>query len=400
MSNFSPVSPRPSQYRLEFLDGLRGLAALYVLIYHARELLFEGFHVGGQPTDLSPLNRLLAYALIPFGLGHQSVIFFFVLSGFVIHLRYARKLQQDPLNASFDWQAYTWRRIRRLVPPLLFAIFLTTLADALAVSQHYAFHLRTSLYPTINDVTYVNFNPIQNTINLLFGAHLQTWGSNNPLWSLRLEWWFYMLYPVFWWLSKREIRIPTVLSVVMFMVGLFVLTPLTFVELIRIILMGFPAWWLGAVLADLYTGRLIFPLKRVALLAFTLIPLIPFTLSTLTVDIPIYVIDLMWAFAFFGLLAGFLSSVEQVNRWRIWKLLEPLGDCSYTVYVTHYPLLLLMGGWLVSQSEQGRLPLHPFWMPVGIFLCIAIAYLAHFIVERPFAGKVTRQQPDSNFNLR
>ena len=82
---------------LRFLDGLRGLAALYVMIGHARWLLWEGYSEGylQHPDSYSQAGKALVYFFSIFRYGREAVLFFFVLSGFVIHLRYARKLKAE-----------------------------------------------------------------------------------------------------------------------------------------------------------------------------------------------------------------------------------------------------------------------------------------------------------------
>lgn len=108
--------PKTENGGLLFLDGLRGLAAFYVMVGHARWLLWEGYSEGFQkhPASYSTLNKALMYFLSLFRYGHEAVLFFFVLSGFVIHLRYARRMAEQGMAAKFDWAAFVWRRARRL----------------------------------------------------------------------------------------------------------------------------------------------------------------------------------------------------------------------------------------------------------------------------------------------
>ena len=80
MSSSPATIPRDDSNRsLLFLDGLRGLAALYVVIFHATEgLVWESFYDGYvfHPQHYSLPGQLVAYALFFFYYGHQAVIVF------------------------------------------------------------------------------------------------------------------------------------------------------------------------------------------------------------------------------------------------------------------------------------------------------------------------------------
>jgi peptidoglycan/LPS O-acetylase OafA/YrhL len=129
---------------LLFLDGLRGLAAFYVMVGHARWLLWEGYSGGFQkhPASYSALEKAMMYFFSLFKYGHEAVLFFFVLSGFVIHLRYARRITEQGIAAKFDWAAFVWRRARRLYPPLLAAIGLVLLLDSIGKANGIRFTVR------------------------------------------------------------------------------------------------------------------------------------------------------------------------------------------------------------------------------------------------------------------
>ncbi len=75
--------PNVSPERLRGIDALRGIAALGVVFYHAVE----------QGKNVLP-NNLLQYPvrLIQFGssFGYIGVFLFFVISGFCIHLQWAK----------------------------------------------------------------------------------------------------------------------------------------------------------------------------------------------------------------------------------------------------------------------------------------------------------------------
>ena len=84
-----------SKPRYEILDGLRGVAAMLVVAYH----LFETYYHGGHDQ---PVNH-----------GYLAVDFFFVLSGFVIGYAY-----DDRWNKMTTWSFFK-RRLIRLHPMLV-----------------------------------------------------------------------------------------------------------------------------------------------------------------------------------------------------------------------------------------------------------------------------------------
>src|SRR2546426_1092734 len=111
-------TPSSVQGRFQSIDALRGLAALGVVLYHA--VL--------QSQNAVPHNFLQwPVKLIQFlsSFGYIGVFLFFVISGFCIHLQWAKSKaanQEKPIQFGSFWK----RRIRRLYPPYLiaFALFM------------------------------------------------------------------------------------------------------------------------------------------------------------------------------------------------------------------------------------------------------------------------------------
>ncbi len=99
----------------KFLDGLRAIAAVYVMIGHARWLLWEGYTNGytQHPASYSSADKFLMYFFSMFKYGHQFVMLFFVLSGFVIHLNYANKLKAVR-NLNVNILSFYYKRVKRI----------------------------------------------------------------------------------------------------------------------------------------------------------------------------------------------------------------------------------------------------------------------------------------------
>ncbi len=98
--------------RLRSIDALRGVAALGVVMFHAR-----------AAVSLVPSRWFDAFLNGVLFFGRYGVWLFFVISGFCIHLRWAKE-QQAVLSPHIDFRTFWKRRFRRLYPPYLFAFFL------------------------------------------------------------------------------------------------------------------------------------------------------------------------------------------------------------------------------------------------------------------------------------
>lgn len=92
----------------DLLDGLRGVAALLVVVYH----VFEGF-------SFAELTNVAGDGLIrTFNHGYLAVDFFFMLSGFVLSYAYDDRFRSMSLGSFFK------RRLIRLHPMLLVGVLI------------------------------------------------------------------------------------------------------------------------------------------------------------------------------------------------------------------------------------------------------------------------------------
>lgn len=118
--------------RFDHLDGLRGVAALAVVVHHGA-LVFDMALYSGLPAD----SRngwdlaLSAWPLLPAMWGNISVCVFFALSGFVLCHSYQK--------TRLGWPALIAKRYLRLTPPIVVACVLGWLAYASGLSLHAAY---------------------------------------------------------------------------------------------------------------------------------------------------------------------------------------------------------------------------------------------------------------------
>ncbi len=175
------------EHRYEELDSVRGIAALTVIVGHF--LTVWKTHIGWHYFNASPLRIIAA--------GHEAVVLFFLLSGFVLAIPYGKK---NPPT----YQQFLVRRICRIYFPYVAAVVLAAAAD----------HSLYSTVPTGNpwiDQTW-NQRPTTHLVlqHFLMIGHFDTAQLNTAFWSLVYEMRISIIYPVLYWLAYR-ISAPTLL---------------------------------------------------------------------------------------------------------------------------------------------------------------------------------------------
>ena len=298
--------------RLDALTGLRGIAAWFVVFYHARLSL----------TDWVPADVLDVA-----GKGYLAVDLFFMLSGFVMWLNYGPKLREQGLAGA---KGFWWRRFAR-VWPLHAAVLAGMVAFAVL------------LLATGRDTA--NYPMAELPLHVLL---VQNWGFtpdlswNHPAWSISTELGAYLLFPfaviAFHWEKARPaLLVAGVLVCAQLLHGVFVLAgaetlgdQITRLGLIRCLLQFVIGMMLALVWRNWRTHVSPVPAYACAVLLGSLMVLfaVPETLG-----VPLAFAALLLALALdHGPLARLLES-----RPLVW-----LGDASYATYLVHFPLLVLL----------------------------------------------------------
>lgn len=331
-----PIPERTS--RLEHIDMARGLAALFVCIGHLRAFFFIDY---GAVSDPGWLAKGFYFAT---GLGHEAVIVFFVLSGFLV----GGKAAEQIFEGRWSSVGYAARRLTRLwvvtAPALLLTLFWDSLGIALGGGKGYEGNyydiLASGPYPgrpaDLSAWTFVG--------NMLFqqADWFVPFGSNQPLWSLSFEFWYYVLGPALFVLVARGDSMRRIAAVAMLSVGALC---------VRGDVLALGSLWIAgaaAYLACLHRGgrRLIghsfyaVPAIAVAIGITALERIIPFAHSE-------YVIGAAWAIALPAL--AYLRSFGRTYR----TLARALSEMSFTLYVVHFPLLAFLSyTWILPTRFQ------------------------------------------------
>jgi peptidoglycan/LPS O-acetylase OafA/YrhL len=157
--------------RLGVLDGLRGLAVLWVLWYHLWEISW-----------LSPGPQ---WEFLP-ATGFVGVHLFFFLSGFVISYPFVRASAAG--RPAMLWSDFAWRRFIKIVPSYALSIA-AAYAIGYAQTQRNA-----SLVPDL--LTHLLF------VHTWFPDRFGT--IDGVLWTLAVEVEFYCIFPLVWWCFRRQ----------------------------------------------------------------------------------------------------------------------------------------------------------------------------------------------------
>lgn len=366
-----------NNYNLKSLHILRGLAALYVLIGHARWLLWEGYAAYLKHSNsYTIIEKICLYVLSGFRYGHQAVILFIVLSGFVIHLKNAELLKTNPTHKVRVLPFYVHRFIR-IYPTYLLAIIVTYFLDLFGTNKGYFIYDSRTNYDLINSCIKSNVT-VENMIdNLLFfgGILSPVWGSNGPIWSLSFEWWFYVFYPIILFTHKTNKWLPIFLVITLFFMSIFINIESSVFLFLRQVFSLMICWWLGVFLAEIYVGKIQLKLRFVYFfsVAFLFLPIVDSDLFC----------DILVSIGLLGVIGVLISLEPKLYMGHmLFKTLFFLGNISFSVYIIHMPILVFLSGFLMNRNN-GSLPQSQIYIIMGVLISILAAIFVYYVSERP-----------------
>ena len=376
-----PPVPEPSapagaiapKIHLGYLDSLRALAAIYVVMCHSINQI--------DPHHYATTGALGVFRLL--FRGQYAVDLFIVLSGFCLMLPVARG---DGFLRGGAWQ-FLQRRAWRILPPYFSSIGYSLLLIRLFIgrpanSSHY-------------DFVPVTWAGIWTHLLLVQDAY-HNMQINGPLWSVAVEWRIYFAFPLLVLLWRKIGPMPTALLAVITGSVLLVMLRRTWVytytcgvspEFLGLFAMGM----LGAGVAFSQDPKLIalrrFPWAKIlvpmaALIFASQSPIMHGHQLTDTVLDPF-----VGLFSMSLLIASSPGNLPWLNRALSWRPLAFVGTFAYSIYLFHAPLLPLLWQHCIYPLHLGTLG--------GLFaevfvmtpLVVAITYMFYLCFERPFVRR-------------
>ena len=336
--------------QLDYIDGMRALAALYIVVNHCL-----------QPLPHTP--TLFSY-------GSEVVAAFITISGFCLAL---------PMASRGDWHldalSFYGKRARRILPPYYAAVAL-----GLMTATFYQIHGRFGTIteqPLVAQTVWSHLLMVQNWMP----AELYTLAG--PFWSIALECQIYLLFPLIVLLRRR--------------LGPWVML-FSFLAIAYLLFRGLhglgQAQFLGTFVIGVVCAELAYrPGMRALLIAAMVVSasaFVAFHLSTTILQ------TLTSIFCGSGMAYLANRGEHPVRKMLGLRPLAWLGTFSYSIYLLH-AILLKLSMLLIWERHPGFgrsvQPTYALWLVCTLVAITAASYGFHRLFERPFMS-VRRQKTE------
>jgi peptidoglycan/LPS O-acetylase OafA/YrhL len=346
--------------RYRSLDGLRGLAALVVVVHHCLLVspVLAASYRGSAASGWSVATVLTRTPVHALWDGTGAVLVFFVLSGFVLTLAFTGSAKPGERR----WANYYARRIPRLYVPVWAALALAIGVVAIvprvaSADQSWWVNAHASS---------VTAGSVAKDGSLLWNASL----LDSPLWSLRWEVAFSLLLPLYVFVAVRCRRM-AVLKVAAALVLIGVGSWSGHASLLYL-----PVFLLGCVVAaerkrlERFTSRR----GRVFWCALGVLTVAMLSLDTMVIGLPEWATRPLRSAAAALIVVAFLGC-RQVARAAVNRYVQWLGLISFSLYLVHEPLAVS-----IAQLAPGNAPA-VLLLTIPLSLLLAAAF--YRLVERP-----------------
>ncbi|MGF9965814.1 acyltransferase family protein [Bacillus rhizoplanae] len=378
--------------RYKELDSLRGFAALFVVIGHHLMIfsVYENYHYKENAPFLIFLLKETPARII-FSSGNESVVFFFVLSGFVLY--------RSIYSSQLSYSVYFLKRFCRIYIPYVVALFAAIVCQFL-----FSDYGISSLSQWFNKSWTTVSSPNLILQHLLFIGMYNTDAYNNVIWSLVHEMRISIIFPVlliFFFRNTFRYSVILLFSVNLVSIGCLILFHSTLTITSYTMTLHYSVLFLlGALLAKYKDPLIMYCSKKTAFIKFIIftIAIILYLYEGIIGEYPLlnnflfrdYVVSLgACIFIILSMSSSFFSFFLS-HKYFIY-----LGKISYSLYLYHAISLFSFIYIFYGQLSIGII------LFISFLFSFIIASLAYVFIEKPITAvgnyivKGTKQYRDS-----
>jgi peptidoglycan/LPS O-acetylase OafA/YrhL len=356
--------------RIGSLDGLRGSAALWVLLGHACQLSGAHIPIVSQP-DL-------------------GVDLFIVLSGFLMAYQFTVRQEREPWSEAGSWLKFWTRRFFRIAPLYYILLIVSLLLGAILFADRNLIDAFNGSSPQL-PVRYLDFS-FQNVfmhITFLFGM-FPAYAFRTPLpdWSIGLEMQFYAVFPFLMILASR--RGYVVASFVAAFCGLAIVAAVK-LSGISYPMPSFLPLKLNVFLAGMLNCFMGYARSNVQAATYAGLSVFMIALPGWDVSIKMSVARILIALVFIGLTHGssYSSVVDSLFKFpkKIFsgKIAHVLGEISFSVYLIHLMVMQPVAAFVIEKYRHDISSYQRLLMVVlmTIIPTYILSYFAYKTIEVP-----------------
>lgn len=349
---------RPPAKYIKALDSIRGLAIIFVFVFHSLGTSFGHDQLPWGPWFRKFTVTPAFLCLLPATFGWIGVAIFFVVSGFCVHLSFLRRP---------DWLHFFWRRFFRIYPPYLGALLIFALGFPMS---------------RLRFVSSYDVRQLISHIGLFHNYDERSlFGINPSFWSIAVEVQLYALYPFLVFLAGRFGWRRSLIGIA----GIEITLRLIFGLAIAFGIEGLPAWlgnspflyWFswssGALIAERHFRSIPFVMPSGCI----------FLIGASAVASNFFKPTANLVFLLFALLtAGLLTRLLQASAGGIplprmvGAYFERVGLASFSIYLLHQPLLSVVPR-VVSKVAPSE-----YFHPSLMFCLCLLSWIVIFPVAR------------------
>jgi peptidoglycan/LPS O-acetylase OafA/YrhL len=341
-------------HELAGIEILRFICALAVLIWHYQHFFFIGTWIPAVGAALRPTLPFYRELAVFYDNGSLAVMFFWVISGFIFYWHYAATIHSRAVTF-FD---FVVRRFSRLYP----LHFVTLIA--VAVGQY--------LYSRSHGTAFIyTWNkPIGFAAHLLFASNWlarQPESFNGPIWSVSIEILIYLSFFAVARTFRLHVLVPACVAVAFALCFYFVHSPLN-----RDVFSCGMYFFAGGVAQRVSRLPAALPIAGVVVVA-TLVA-VRFGHVGLTVPVLLCLAT--------GSVIAFTRLGESVLRMPF-RHLAFLGNATYSSYLLHFPLQLLMVTVVDAMGWQRSIFYSPISFLVFFAAVLGLSLVVYHFFEMP-----------------